>query len=88
MNLPPMFQIKENDLTSWHIFVSNKVNNKDADIVKSVFDSLKADIKFSKNIENKFQIQKFGKSKDSTWLQSQFQTYKTVIDTLPRSATN
>lgn len=81
-------EIKENDLTSWHIFVSNKVNNKDADIVKSVFDSLKADIKFSKNIENKFQIQKFAVSKDSAWLHSQFQTYKAVIETLPKPSTN
>lgn len=81
-------EIKENDLTSWHIFVSNKVTNKDAEIVKDVFDSMKVDKQFAKNIESKFQIQKFHESKDQAWLKTQFNTYKTVIESLPKTSKN
>jgi len=81
-------EIKESDLTAWHIFVSNKVNNKDAEIVKSVFDSLKADKQFTKSIEDKFQIQKFSEAKDQAWLKVQFNKYKTVIETLPKATAN
>ena len=81
-------EIKENDLTSWHIFVSNKVTNKDAEIVKDVFDSMKVDKEFAKNIESKFQIQKFHESKDQVWLKTQFNTYKIVIESLPKTSKN
>lgn len=81
-------EIKENDLTSWHIFVSNKVDNKDAEIVKNMFDALKADNQFVKNIENRFQIYKFSENKDQIWLKGQFNTYRTVIESLPKSSTN
>jgi tripartite-type tricarboxylate transporter receptor subunit TctC len=79
--------LKETDLVSWHIFVSNKTENKDAEIVQKVFDSIKADKKFTKDLESKFQIFKFSENKDSNWLKQQFNIYKTVIDTLPKQST-
>lgn len=81
-------EIKESDLTSWHVFVSNKSENKDAEIVKKVFDSLKADRQFSKALENKFHIYKFSETKDTSWLKSQFNIYKTVIESLPKVSNN
>jgi len=80
-------EIREGDLTSWHIFVSNKVKNPDVEIVKKVFDSIKTDKKFTKNLESRFQIYKFSENKDSIWLKQQFGIYKTVIDTLPKVET-
>lgn len=80
-------EIKEDDLTSWHIFVSNKVENKDALIVKMVFDSLKTNKQFVKELENRFHIYKFSENKDTIWLKQQFGVYKTVIDTLPKVST-
>jgi tripartite-type tricarboxylate transporter receptor subunit TctC len=79
--------LKETDLVSWHIFVSSKVENPDAEIVKKVFDSIKADKKFTKDLESRFQIYKFSENKDSAWLKQQFGIYKTVIDTLPKTTT-
>ena len=81
-------EIKEGDLTSWHIFVSNKIENKDAMIVKTAFDSLKTNKQFVKTLENKFHIYKFSESKDSNWLKSQFDAYKSVIETLPKVSNN
>jgi hypothetical protein len=77
-------ELKESDLVSWHIFVANKVENKDAEIVKKVFDSIKADKKFTKELESQFQIYKFSENKDAKWLKQQFNIYKTVIDSLPK----
>lgn len=77
-------ELRESDLVSWHIFVSNKVENKDAEIVKKVFDSIKADKKFTKELESQFQIYKFSENKDAKWLRQQFNVYKTVIDSLPK----
>jgi tripartite-type tricarboxylate transporter receptor subunit TctC len=79
--------LKETDLVSWHVFVSSKVKNPDAEIVKKVFDSIKADKKFTKDLESRFQIYKFSENKDSAWLKQQFGIYKTVIDTLPKATT-
>jgi tripartite-type tricarboxylate transporter receptor subunit TctC len=79
--------LKETDLVSWHVFVSSKVENPDAEIVKKVFDSIKADKKFTKDLESRFQIYKFSENKDSAWLKQQFGVYKTVIDTLPKATT-
>jgi hypothetical protein len=55
--------------------------------VKKVFDSIKTDKKFTKNLESRFKIYKFSESKDSNWLKQQFIVYKTVIDTLPKQST-
>jgi len=77
-------ELKESDLVSWHIFVSNKIENKDTEIVKKVFDSIKADKKFTKELESQFQIYKFSENKDAKWLKQQFNIYKTVIDSLPK----
>lgn len=79
--------LKESDLVSWHVFVSSKVENSDAEIVKKVFDSIKADKKFTKDLESLFQIYKFSENKDNNWLKQQFGIYKTVIDTLPKVST-
>ena len=79
-------ELKESDLVSWHIFVSNKVENKDAEIVKKVFDSIKADKKFTKELESQFQIYKFSENKDAKWLRQQFNIYKTVIDSLGKES--
>jgi tripartite-type tricarboxylate transporter receptor subunit TctC len=76
--------LKEADLVSWHIFVANKVKNKDAEIVQSAFNSLKADKKFTKELESRFQIYKFSETKDAIWLKQQFNTYKNVIESLPK----
>jgi hypothetical protein len=81
-------EIKEGDLTSWHIFVSNKIENKDAMIVKTAFDSLKTNKQFVKTLENKFHIYKFSESKDINWLTLQFDAYKSVIETLPKVSNN
>ena len=53
-----------------------------------MFDALKADNQFVKNIENRFQIYKFSENKDQLWLKGQFNTYRTVIESLPKSSTN
>lgn len=79
--------LKETDLVSWHIFVSNNVQHKDAEIVKKVFDSIKADKKFTVKLESQFHIYKFSENKDTNWLQQQFDIYKTVIDSLPKEST-
>ena len=79
-------ELKESDLVSWHIFVSNKVENKDSEIVKKVFDSIKADKKFTRELESQFQIYRFSENKDANWLRQQFSIYKIVIDSLPKES--
>jgi hypothetical protein len=79
--------MKETDLVSWHVFVSSKVENADAEIVKKAFDSIKADIQFTKDLESRFQIYKFSENKGSNWLKQHFRVYKAVIDTLPKAST-
>ena len=81
-------EIKEGDLTAWHIFVSNKIENKDAIIIKTAFDSLKTNKQFVKTLENKFHISQFSESKDINWLKLQFDAYKSVIETLPKVPNN
>jgi hypothetical protein len=78
--------LKETDLVSWHIFVSNNIQNKDAEIVKKVFDSIKADTKFTDKLESQFHIYKFSENKDTEWLRQQFGIYKIVIDSLPKES--
>ncbi len=78
-------EIKEFDFASWHIFVANTAENKDADIVKMEFESLKKDKQFVERIEARFNVNKFSENKDSTWLKNEFDTYKKVIDSLPAS---
>lgn len=76
--------LTENDLSSWHIFVSNKIENKDSELVKKAFETVKADKLFTKSLENKFNIYKFSENKDTNWLQTQFNMYKIVIQSLPK----
>lgn len=79
-------EIKDTDLLSWHVFVSNKVDNPDIEIVRREFDALKKDKKFVKDIESKFSISKFSETKDITWLINEFGVYKKITESIPQSA--
>lgn len=76
-------EIKETDMLSWHIFVSNNLKHPDIAIVKSAFDSLKKDKQFSNQFETSFHISKFSESRDLDWLKNEFNMYKKVIESLP-----
>ena len=77
-------EIKESDFASWHIFVSNNIDNKDADIVKLEFESLKRDHQFTEKLETRFNVYKFSNHRDARWLKNEFDTYKKTIDSLPK----
>lgn len=77
-------EIKDTDLLSWHIFVSN-VDNDVVNIVRKEFELLKKDADFSKSLETQFHVYKFTETKDSIWLKGEFESYKTIIESLPTS---
>lgn len=78
-------EIKESDFASWHILVSNKNQNKDSEIVKIEFESLKRNVQFTNRLQERFKIYKFTETKDTDWLKNQFVTYKKLIDSMPAS---
>jgi len=78
-------EIKETDFASWHVFVANTVENKDADIVKMEFESLKRDKQFTEKLETRFNVQKFSETKDINWLKNEFENYKKIIESLPKA---
>lgn len=79
-------EIKDTDLLSWHVFVSNHVANPDIEIVRREFDALKKDTRFVGELEARFHISKFSENRDINWLKNEFQTYKKIIETIPKTA--
>ena len=77
-------EIKESDFASWHVFVVNTIENKDADIVKMEFESLKRDRQFTEKLETRFNVYKFAETKDVNWLKNEFENYKRIIESLPK----
>jgi tripartite-type tricarboxylate transporter receptor subunit TctC len=77
-------EIKESDFASWHIFVSNNIENKDAEIVKMEFELLKRDKEFASKLETRFNVYKFSESRDIHWLKNEFKNYKKIIESLPK----
>jgi tripartite-type tricarboxylate transporter receptor subunit TctC len=78
-------EIKETDFASWHVFVANTIENKDAEIVKIEFESLKRDKQFIDKLETRFNVYKFSETKDINWLKNEFVNYKRIIESLPKT---
>lgn len=78
-------EIKESDFASWHVFVVNTIENKDAEIVKMEFEYLKRDRQFTEKLEARFNVYKFSETKDINWLKNEFENYKKIIESLPKA---
>jgi hypothetical protein len=78
-------EIKESDFASWHVFVVNTIENKDAEIVKMEFELLKRDKEFTSKLETRFNVYKFSETKDINWLKNEFENYKKIIESLPKT---
>lgn len=76
--------IKDTELLSWHILIANLADNQDAEIVKKEFDLLKTDNQFISQLTSQFHVYKFEDHKNIVWLKNEFDSYKRVIDSLPK----
>lgn len=81
-----LYEMKNEELTPWHIFVSNKVQNKDIDTVRQGFELLKKDKEFVRNLEKKLHIQGFSEQKNSTWLEQEFFNFQHVISQINKKS--
>ncbi len=77
-----IYEFTEKDLNPWHIFVSNKNNNPDLDLIKEAFRNAKADKAFTNTIETKFHVTKLADNKDKNWLEREFDQFNTTIQLL------
>lgn len=71
------------DLKIWHVFVASK--NSDAILIKKIQNALlkiKSDSILTRELESKIQVTDFQTNKKSVWFASEFEKYKSIVNSL------